>query len=343
MKKMVLGMLCLALFACNQSKKEIAQEHEEAANAKIVSTFLEKQKSNIVSLEGKNAVSELQSNLLISETTVRKGGNGNKVMITPLSGIDQAAKNDGSSTFLLLSLNTDGSVSKGNIVTYTPVSGSATDKVPEDFFEKYFGDGKVPDVNLKFSSLTGRPLFESVFRNGNVIKHSVPAKKNKVKDASNSANQECVDWYWQTYENGVLVNEQYLFSTCGPYVEEGSGGGTAENGPAEVEVVRYPQWTVLQNPRPGSNGVGEIKSYEVLRGKRSSAYPGGGYFIKNDHSWSYCNFCQQDSDIWSETNSSNTYASALATTTVYGDLHYLGDNYNNLQGTKTWTFSQAFD
>jgi hypothetical protein len=41
----------------------------------------------------------------------------------------------------------------------------------------------------------------------------------------------CIDWYWQTYVNGVLVDEDYMFTTCC----SGSSGGGSGNGNAVAE------------------------------------------------------------------------------------------------------------
>lgn len=41
----------------------------------------------------------------------------------------------------------------------------------------------------------------------------------------------CIEWYWQTYVNGVLVAEDYMFTTCCG----GSGGGGSGNGNAVAE------------------------------------------------------------------------------------------------------------
>jgi hypothetical protein len=37
---------------------------------------------------------------------------------------------------------------------------------------------------------------------------------------------QCIEWYWQTYVNGELVYEEYLYTTCGCYGATGGGGGT---------------------------------------------------------------------------------------------------------------------
>jgi hypothetical protein len=37
--------------------------------------------------------------------------------------------------------------------------------------------------------------------------------------------QVCIDWYWQTWVNGELVYEEFLYTTCGCYATGGGGGG----------------------------------------------------------------------------------------------------------------------
>jgi hypothetical protein len=62
--------------------------------------------------------------------------------------------------------------------------------------------------------------------------YKLSVKKGKPQiDISSSAPvpSNCdvvvVDWYWQTWENGVLVSEEYLFSTNELSCEGGAGGG----------------------------------------------------------------------------------------------------------------------
>lgn len=53
-------------------------------------------------------------------------------------------------------------------------------------------------------------------------------EKNKNDNTSNTAPEEiCIDWYWQHYENGILIWEVYLFTEC---YEVGGGGGGGSGG-----------------------------------------------------------------------------------------------------------------
>jgi hypothetical protein len=344
MKKMLTGIVCLAILSCNRNKDQEFTSNIPPQQTSQLIPWLEKQKANVASDSGKQAITKLEASLLISESVIRPSGYGKKVMITPIKKEPSTREEQSSTTFLLSQLNSEGRIIRSNIVTYTPETAAAPVKMPADLFENYYGDGRMPDVKLTFRSNTGRLLFETAFRNGDLYSHSYPEIKNRANHSGELTENECVEWYWQTYVNGVLVSEVYLGTTCGPYVEEGSGGGaTGGEEITEVEVLRSPQWTVAQNPRIGSNGVGEIKSFETMRGKRNSTYPGGGYFTQNSHSWSYCNFCMDPSDNWSETSHSSTHSTLNATTTVTGDLHYENDEYFNLSGTKTWTFTQVFN
>jgi hypothetical protein len=57
-----------------------------------------------------------------------------------------------------------------------------------------------------------------------------------VNRADECAEQEqfCIDWYWQTFENGILVEEQYLYTTC--YCQNSGGGGTG-GGSSEEQIA----------------------------------------------------------------------------------------------------------
>lgn len=227
MKKIVTGIVCLAVLSCNRNNDQEFTTNIPPQQTNQLIPWLEKQKANVASESGKQAIAELEASLLINESVIRPAADGKRVMLTPIKQ-EANRENQSSSTFLLLRLNSDGTIAKGNIVTYTPETATAPVTIPANLFEIFYGDGKMPDVKLNFKSLTGRPIFETSYRNGNLYTHSYPENKNRGNKGSTSARENCVEWYWQTFVNGVLVSEVYLFTTCGPYVEEGSGGGEDE-------------------------------------------------------------------------------------------------------------------
>lgn len=52
-------------------------------------------------------------------------------------------------------------------------------------------------------------------------------KNNIEPDPNVAPDPSCIDWYWQTWIDGVLVNEEYQFTTCNA---GGGGGGGTSNG-----------------------------------------------------------------------------------------------------------------
>lgn len=48
-------------------------------------------------------------------------------------------------------------------------------------------------------------------------------KSNKLK--VNKEEPVCIDWYWDTYVDGELVSEEYLYTTCSGGDDTGGGGG----------------------------------------------------------------------------------------------------------------------
>lgn len=53
-------------------------------------------------------------------------------------------------------------------------------------------------------------------------------KNNIEPDPNVAPDPSCIDWYWQTWIDGVLVNEEYQFTTCN--AGGGGGGGGISNG-----------------------------------------------------------------------------------------------------------------
>jgi hypothetical protein len=85
---------------------------------------------------------------------------------------------------------------------------------------------------------TGQPTTNRVYSNGQwqqgatavLIAKPLPADAdaNKVPRNCDGPSQEgCIDWYYQTYVDGVLVYEEYQFTTC--CNSSGGGSGTVIN------------------------------------------------------------------------------------------------------------------
>ncbi len=79
----------------------------------------------------------------------------------------------------------------------------------------HYENGAVTD---KQDKLEVRPMSKN--DDGGVSPNLAPINCN--------GTQVCTDWYWQTYVNGVLVYEEYLFSSC--TCEQPGGGGSSGGG-----------------------------------------------------------------------------------------------------------------
>ena len=262
------------------------------------------------------------------------------LLIIPVDGGYTPTKNAGDRPlhYLLMRMNSNGTVRAGHLVQYIP-AGTARDRVPEGTFTSYFTSGIMPDSRVVFMTTTGNFLYETFFTGGKMSKFNV---LNNPKAGSNT-EEECIDWYLQTWVDGVLVSEVYVFTTCGPYVEEGSGGGNSGGGDLEPERSRDLIWVVVQNPVPGVNGA--IASMEVVKGKKVAGFPQGGYFTRIYHHGSSCNFCHTDEplNVWMETSHQVAAWGQQASASVSGFLQFNGGLFENLGNAKNWRFDEVFD
>lgn len=128
-------------------------------------------------------------------------------------------------------------------------------------------------------------------------KISIRKSKNQIP-VENNAPVECyditIDWYWQTWENGILIYEEYLFSTtyntCGSEGGGGNGGGgsgnscnfTSAQGEELLSYVTY-QYSyfatnILGQPTTLSNGV--IKAPNPIEWQFLTLHVFGNYYPK---------------------------------------------------------------
>lgn len=137
------------------------------------------------------------------------------------------------------------------------------------------------------------------YKNGNETNQkdalAYKTKNNAVKEkeiaVSNLAScaegeeQVCIDWYWQTYINGVLYLEEYVFTTCSCFYS-GSGGGETNPGESGVCSMTATQAQNFINSISGSSTfsseLGLTLGNPVIMGNRKRApfhgY-GGGYIL----------------------------------------------------------------
>jgi len=91
---------------------------------------------------------------------------------------------------------------------------------------------------------TGKFVSSYGYKNGTLIapppssSSAIALAKPTVRSSINSvpvkiaavAVPECIDWYWNTYENDVLVSSEYLYTTCSDVASGGSSDGSSSGG-----------------------------------------------------------------------------------------------------------------
>lgn len=342
------ALIMLLVSACQREVLHKPGSIKDNSAAARVRDWLEEQKTNLVKPESKVKLQNLREHLLLSELRYEEIFDGEMVIVVPINDGFVSANNTNSNPIncLLLFETAKGKIRKGNIVQYMPVNRAAGNKIPVNTFYKFYNSGKIEDSRITFLTITDNFLYEMEYKKGDMFKFSILYDKNAATRHTKRTEDDCIDWYLQTYENGVLVSESYVFTTCGGlYVEEGSGGGGAGGGGGtgyeELEATKSVWWTVTQNP---VSGIGEIKSVETIKGKRNSSSPGGGYFTSISHGWSECNFCDSGHpyNVWIETANTVWKSPQSAFSIVTGNLQYQGERFDGLIGTHSWTFASVF-
>jgi hypothetical protein len=143
----------------------------------------------------------------------------------------------------------------------------------------------------------------------------------------------------------ISIVEEYVGSSC---FEEGSGGGGgAGGGPPdedpneEYAAKRSVMWVVALSPPWAATG--EIKSMELIKGKRVASEPQGGHFVWLQHmddACTYCSFGGEGSSFYRE-SFNGTASGQSAGAEISGTVYYLGLT-NIVSGSKSWTFQELF-
>jgi hypothetical protein len=101
-----------------------------------------------------------------------------------------------------------------------------------------------------YYNTAGQPTASRVYNNGQAeqgatamlaAKPQAPdSEANKVPRNCDGPSQEgCIDWYYQTYVDGVLVYEEYQFTTCCNSNGGGSGAITNDEGTCGTECQEF--------------------------------------------------------------------------------------------------------
>ena len=298
----------LILFSCRKENADIEKPLNQNYEYLIpkIKSWLDKQKNDL-STTSALRIDSLKLNLSYGEIRLEKYRESKEFIVIPVLSGFKSQNNIGknSANYLVMVLENQDSITKGNIIQY--ISANGLKVVPQNTFSKIF-TYKDLDCSGQFTilSITDYFQYELKFENGKLKSVAEYKKKDSPKNGSGRVN-ECIDWYlqiWYVWGDGTITlqSETYLFTTCGEDCAQsriangrslrvncnGGGGGGYDSGgcpttPQEGEAALASiTSTILFNGisetggeiGPDANGVIE-RPVVVKRHRLTYNFPGG--------------------------------------------------------------------
>lgn len=281
-------VLLFAVLAITGCQKEIAGSETATGNNKIANKVNDwlNQLGYSAGSQWSSRVQLVKENLVYVDAWTEKLPDDELLIITPINENTSSSFNKERMLkhYLVLIQDRAGKIRKGDVVQF-----STTDKrgkqMPAGLLHDYFNHIKTDrDFMLTFLTVFDRPLYEINCQDGSIKQYSQAERKEKPGFTGKTA-ENCLEYYWNTYVDGVLVSSVYLGTICSPEVEEGAGGGGAGGGVPEAETVKYVSYVAYEEN--GYNCHPEIHSRVEFKGQKVSGEPQGGHFtnIRHYDSW----------------------------------------------------------
>jgi hypothetical protein len=348
LKKMIFVLPFVYLSSC---QKEVLQNAvDNSAAITKVNSWLESRKELEYVLG--SSVDNIKTNLDFDKLHYEQLSETEKLIIIPLkaSFISEVNKGKNPLNLFLLIVNKDGNIRKGNIVQFTAKDGKKTDKLPENTFYNFYNkDWLVCDGSFTFVNINDKILYQMDYAKGKLAAYAEKSSKvadNPNKFSSGPSDQffdTCIEWYWLTFANGVLINEEYLYTDCGINVEEGGGGGGSGSGNEEAMFPVQKLWTVDADDLFWG---WSLWAFEQLSGTKSPGMPGGGYFTNITHLNEGLIIAKpQNGYTWQKGGVTVSYSGSIAKSIVSGIVHSTNPAVLDdliAPTTETFTFSQVF-
>jgi hypothetical protein len=216
---LIIVVLALSVTSCNKSDSNIKEKKEEI-NTKKITEWLN---SRILqaSDSGKVAIGQLVAEVNLLSATREKFKDGKFLIVIDIANSYKTANNFNKATrkSLVLIENSNKKIEFGNVVEVLREDLS-DQPFPDLFYSKIFmGQRHKFSGLISILSITNKFVYELGYSDGNISsqKFFSPKKlsKNQIKNTGGRINQ-CIDWYWQYFVNGILTYEEYAYTTCGP-------------------------------------------------------------------------------------------------------------------------------
>jgi len=159
-------------------------------------------------------------------------------IIVPLQTAGKQPGNVKAAGYLILKETAAGDIENGSFYYVLPSAGNKEVNISPALFSNTIKKEAFSGAIIRYSP--GGYLSESRHYNNGApeakedrLLHRTAKKGNGETQNLAPLDPGCayvtIDWYWQTYVNGVLVNEEYVFSTTEIVCEGGGGGGGGGN------------------------------------------------------------------------------------------------------------------
>ncbi len=335
MKKFHLAFYTLVLSLVMISCKKTSQV--EDANLILpqkssILNYLTSQKTNNSPTRIKQ-IEKLSENLLFDKSWVEKSY-AHSLIITPIDELYQFSNNKENkvSNYFVCVVDSTSKIVTSYIVQNRPMNNNGKTAIKKDAIANMDDNKPVAeDCNVRFINIYDYYLYEMNYKNNTLV--STLVKNTKSTNNSKPTNQNttntsgnCIDWYWQTYVNGVLVSEVYLYTDCGINVEEGGGGGSQ---PIGISVTRNVD-LVVKEITTGSQERWKILGTFAISGVKFTN-TADNYFTSISFLDAACINYNPAYDglpsmlpyfIFSSSNSSGLIGTTLAKGTVNAEMYY---------------------
>lgn len=224
--------LLAILVSCKKENSPAATAVSKSAQQKLQSWFENQVKLNPGTIQpvlGSNAPNW-------GETEYVEGEN---LYLTPVT----LKENQHAAKYFVANGNSDGEIKNGNYFIFLNKAGikrADAEKIilPGSLNNSF--TGAVLEYSINNSLVKATHYIDGKVTNNEIDQiANKPSKdlsnKSKTGENNNLASSECqggeqycIDWYWQTYINGILVYEEYLYTTC-ECVNQGGGSGGSGN------------------------------------------------------------------------------------------------------------------
>lgn len=233
-KQLLIGGFVMALIAISCKKNVVNEQPLESGSLKEKVIAFMDAKKNKVGETAKATIEKLKASIDWSDFSVSTSPffkNGQTTFKIKKENTTARVSED-TYTCLYVNQNNSGNVLFVSTLEITIPNGSSGNlnslalNLVNNNMQAYTG-------TLTKRNLSGYYIYEIEINNGTAEAFRYMKKRNtggRSEEVGRTAT--CVDWYWQTYENGVLVSEVFLFQDCSMGVEEGgsgSGGGGGTN------------------------------------------------------------------------------------------------------------------